>query len=122
MAVVYTSGTLSLAALEYFVHVELPDSPADLVAVAADIPDDVTRTELGVARLPATWRTFPAPEFLAHLGTSWVVSGRSAVLLVASALIPQEWKYLLNPAHPEFRRIRIRRPEPFRFDRRMWKR
>src|SRR5262249_50308605 len=71
VAVVYTSATLSLAALEYFVHVELADTPGDLVAVAADIPDDVARTELAVASLPADWRAFPAPERLASLGTRW---------------------------------------------------
>jgi RES domain-containing protein len=92
------------------------------VAVAADVPDDVSRTELGIATLPAGWRAFPAPEILADLGTRWLRSGRSAVLLVPSALVPQERNYLLNPAHPEFRRIRIRRAEPFSFDPRMWKR
>ncbi|MBI2318150.1 MAG: RES domain-containing protein, partial [Betaproteobacteria bacterium] len=36
--VVYASETLSLAALEYCVNVDAEDVPAELVAVAAEIP------------------------------------------------------------------------------------
>ena len=43
---VYTSATLSLAALEYFVHLEAADVPADLVAVPALIPPAVGREEV----------------------------------------------------------------------------
>jgi RES domain-containing protein len=38
------------------------------------------------------------------------------VLAVPSAVIPQENNYLLNPAHPDFKQIRITRPSPFSFD------
>jgi len=92
------------------------------VAVAADIPDDVARTEIAMAALPPNWRAYPAPERLAELGTEWIRSGRTAVLMVASAIIPRERNYLLNPAHPAFRRIRIDTPERFSFDPRMWRR
>jgi RES domain-containing protein len=41
------------------------------------------------------------------------------VLAVPSAVIPQEMNYLLNPRHVNFKRIRVRNPEPFRFDPRL---
>jgi RES domain-containing protein len=41
------------------------------------------------------------------------------VLAVPSAIVPRETNYLLNPAHPDFRRLRIGRPEPFSLDPRM---
>jgi RES domain-containing protein len=116
---VYTSATLSLAVLESFVHVDPADAPTDLVVVPADIPDDVERREIRAEALPATWRRYPAPEPLADLGTAWVRAGATAVLVVPSAIVPQERNVLLNPAHREFRRIRVRAPEPFRFDPRM---
>jgi hypothetical protein len=43
------------------------------------------------------------------------------VLEVPSAIVPSEMNYLLNPAQPDFRRIRVRRPLPFLFDPRIWK-
>ncbi len=119
---VYTSDTLSLAALEYFVHVDPGEAPSDLVAVPADVPDGVSREEIPVEGLPGDWRRYPAPGGLAELGSEWVRSGRTAVLVVPSAVVPRERNYLLSPAHRDFRRIRVGSPEPFSFDPRMWKR
>jgi RES domain-containing protein len=121
VAVVYTSATLSLAALEYFVNLEFATAPADLVAVPAGIPDSVSRTEIGDAALPPGWRAYPAPDRLAHLGSAWAIANRSAVLVVPSAVIPTERNYVLNPGHSEFRAIRVGTAEPFAFDPRMWK-
>jgi RES domain-containing protein len=41
------------------------------------------------------------------------------VLEVPSVIIPGEVNYLLNPAHPHFRKIVIRKAEPFAFDPRL---
>jgi RES domain-containing protein len=121
IAVVYTAGSLSLAALEMFVHVDAQDAPDDLVAIPADIPDSVARRELRLTNLPKTWRRTPAPGTLQGIGQRWARELKTAVLVVPSALLPQEHNYLLNPGHVDFPRIRIGRPEPFRFDPRMWK-
>jgi RES domain-containing protein len=120
-AVVYCSSTLSLAALEYFVHVEPDLAPPALVAAAADIPAGLEIETLEVEALPASWRSYPAPERLRDLGTGWVRSRRTAVLQVPSSVIPHEMNVLLNPAHPDFAKIHLREAEPFAFDPRMWK-
>ncbi len=122
MAVVYTSGTLSLAALEYLVHLEPSEAPDDLVAIPAELPDTLRRTEVRADALPPTWRAYPAPDALAELGTAWVRAASTAILLVPSAAVPQERNVLLHPAHPDFRRVRVGRPEPFSFDPRPWQR
>jgi RES domain-containing protein len=54
-------------------------------------------------------------------GSTRLQRARTAVLEVPSAIVPSEKNDLLNPRHPEFRRIRIGRPMPFVFDPRMWK-
>ncbi len=74
-----------------------------------------------MSALPRNWASYPAPEALAELGTAWADSLRSAVLIVPSAVIPQEENVLLNPEHADFARIRIGAARPFSFDRRMWK-
>jgi RES domain-containing protein len=104
------------------VHVAPSDAPGDLVAVPADIPDGLPITHVSRHRLPSDWRRYPGPEPLAELGEEWVRRGRTAVMAVPSALIPRELNYLLNPRQADFSRIRVGRPEPFRFDDRMWKR
>jgi RES domain-containing protein len=119
--VAYTSESLSLAALEFFANLELEDSGLPLVAVSADVPETVRVVSLDEKDLPADWRAYPAPPSTKLLGTRWAQRGESAVLSVPSALIPRERNYLLNPAHPQFRKIVAGKPERFAFDTRMWK-
>ena len=53
------------------------------------------------------------------VGDDWVWAVRSAVLALPSVLISGEPNYLLNPAHPDFKKISIGKPEPFAFDPRL---
>jgi RES domain-containing protein len=121
VSVVYTSATLALAALEYFVNADPVNSPADLVARPAQIPDDLLIKTVSISDLPRNWRNFPAPEELRMLGTKWAQSMETVASAVPSAVIPQENNYLLNPLHSDFSKIVVGEPEPFSFDLRMWK-
>jgi RES domain-containing protein len=120
-ALVYTSASASLAALEYLVHLDPEDAPPDLILVPADIAPAVVIRELRIAELPADWRSLPASDALARMGTSWARRLESAVLSVPSAVVPEERNYLLNPAHPQFREIAFGPARPFAFDPRLWK-
>ena len=118
--VVYTSATLSLAALEFFVNLDRDTEPNQLAIISADIPDDLRMGHIEVSDLPKNWRSYPVPEELQDLGTAWVASASTAMLAVPSAVIPDERNYLLNPAHPDFKRFHLNKPEAFHFDPRMW--
>jgi RES domain-containing protein len=120
--VVYTSATLSLAVMELLVHLDDDDLARVYVAVPADIPDTVPVKRVRVVDLPRSWRRYPAPAALPELGGRWAAAGETAVLAVPSAVIPHELNYLLNPRHPQFKRIRVGKPEPFAFDPRLGKR
>lgn len=119
--VAYTSEHLSLAMIEYFVHIPISDPPADLVLAAAEIPDGVKRIGVKASELPADWRRSPAPAGLTRFGDEFVAAGRAAVLLVPSALAPDECNLLLNPQHPDFGRIRRFRPTPLAYDPRFFR-
>jgi RES domain-containing protein len=118
---VFTSATLSLAALERFVHTDSDLEPTELMAVPAEIHDDIAIEAVEVETLLAGWRTFPAPPALTLIGEQWFRSSRTAVLSVPSVVVPHERNFVLNPTHREFARIVIGRSEPFSFDPRMWK-
>ena len=118
---VYTSATLSLAALELFVHTDPDLMPANLQAIPADIPDDVAVHEIVLSDLPANWRDIPAPAELQEWGRSWIVERKTAILSVPSVVIPTERNYVINPRHTSFRRIHVGEPQDFSFDPRMWK-
>lgn len=119
--VVYASTTLSLAALELFVHLEPNLIPTDLCAVSAVVPEGVSTEQLAAEDLPANWRDYPAPAKLQDLGSEWVREQRSLVLFVPSAVNPEEFNVLLNPLHPEITQVSEIKSKPFRFDPRMWK-
>jgi RES domain-containing protein len=119
--IVYTSESLALAALEFFVNWNRRDAPEPLVAIAAEIPGTVRIRHVDVADLPTNWRSHPVPGSTQRIGSEWAASGKSAVLSVPSVVVPQERNYLLNPAHGDFKRIKIAKAERFSFDGRMWK-
>ena len=120
-SLVYTSGSLSLAVLELFVHVDIDTAPGELVAIQVDIPDTVKIETIKIESLPRDWRRYPASQALKEIGTAWAKKSSTLILAVPSAVIPAERNYLLNPAHRDFKRIRLRKPVAFRFDSRMWK-
>lgn len=117
----YTSATLALAALEVFVHLDVPEAADNLVAIPADVPASLSLTSVSAADLPHRWRHYPSPAALADIGARWIQEGLTAVLTVPSAVVPHELNYLLNPSHGAFRKIRIGKPERFSFDPRLWK-
>jgi RES domain-containing protein len=118
---IYTSGSLSLAALEILVHCEPSLLPADLVAIPADIPVSLAIEPIDEAGLPADWSRMPPPDALADLGSGWLKAARSPILSVPSAVVRRERNYLLNPAHPDFDKIRRGSAEPFSLDPRLRK-
>jgi RES domain-containing protein len=117
--IVYASATLSLAALEFLVHVDPDIAPSPLSALAASLPERLAVETWDIAALPGDWRAVPAPTALRDRGSAWAVSRRTAVARAPSALIPGEWNYLLNPRHPDFESIQIEDPVDFSFDPRL---
>jgi RES domain-containing protein len=107
---------MSLAMVEYFVHIPPEDPPKDLVVVASDIPDAVSRVTLTPADLPPNWRELPAPVTLASYGDTFVAERKVAILIVPSAIATPESNWLINPLHAEFTEILVHPPEPFHFD------
>ena len=116
----YTSEHQSLAMLEYFVHLDSDSAPADLVLVTADIPDDVPKERVVADKLPSSWRRSPAPAELARIGDEFVQKAGRCILIVPSALAPHENNWLLNPQHPDFRRLVGFGVEPLNYDPRMF--
>lgn len=115
--VVYTSATLSLAALESLVHLN-PPVAFKYLAIPIEFDEDLVE-RIDIAGLPADWTEEPPPPSAAEIGDQWVKESRSAVLEVPSVIIHAEPNYLVNPAHPDFKQIRFGKSEPFAFDPRL---
>jgi len=117
--VVYVSGTLSLAMLELFVHLDtVARNTLRLVAIPVSIPDKLVEA---IGTPPKGWRTEPPPKQTRDLGTDWARAGPSCVLQVPSVIVPEESSFVVNPAHADFRHIQIGSERPVSFDARLWK-
>jgi len=115
---VYTAGSAALAALEMLVHLGRSAALPAYVLIACSFDESLV-ARLDRSRLPAHWRSYPAPPELQQLGGEWLKRGTSPVLEVPSAIIPSESNYLLNPRHRDFASITLSTPEPFAFDLRL---
>ena len=103
------------AALESLVHLN-PPVIFKYLAIPIEFDDPLVEK---VAALPADWTEEPPPPATKAIGDLWVKEARSAVLELPSVIILGEPNYLLNPAHPDFQKIIIGKPQPFSFDPRL---
>lgn len=121
IGLVYTSKNVSLAVLEVLAHVSSASFPLDYMLVTLSIPDSASLERLDITKLPSNWRTYPSPQHLAELGTEWLLSKRSLLLEVPSALVETEKNLLINPYHPEIVTVKVKEQKNFNFDERLVK-
>lgn len=113
LPVVYLAGSRSLAALEILVHAPREVLSLEWRVFEVEVPDDDIEQ---ARRLPKDWQTLPSSPTARRVGETWLRKSRKPALQVPSAIVPQEFVLLLNPRHPGIDRIRVSKPESFRFD------
>ena len=115
---VYCSEHLSLATLEILVHT-LPTRLRDKFRAFRIRFDEVLLISLTQTKLPKGWDTQPPTTASQSVGDEWIKSGRSLAFAVPSVLVPLERTILINPAHPDFGKIKIKDMGKFSLDPRL---
>jgi RES domain-containing protein len=113
---VYTAGSLALAVLETIVHlpsIELLKKNFAHIPVRFD--SKLVRSQ-SLADLTDDWDRLPPSDSTQAIGTEWAFKRKSVVLKVPSTVIREEFNYLINPKHPNFKKLSFGRPEKFIFD------
>jgi len=105
--IVYCSESPAAALLETLVHFEIDvrDLPARYRLLKLHAPDDLIVEHLTATDLPADW--FGSTDLTRATGDRWLQAGRSPLLRVPSAVGPETFNVLLNPAHPHAARISV---------------
>lgn len=100
--VIYSAPTIAMAVLETAAHVDDSGLPLNRYLVEINVPDDVwaQHEEIGPAKLPPTWAAIPAGRASVKVGSEWLSSLRTPILMVPSVIVPEEWVSLINPRHP----------------------
>jgi RES domain-containing protein len=120
-ALLYTSTTRALACLETVVHLNADGLPFNRYLVEIAIPDPVwaaARRETE-ASLPVGWDAEPASLTSMQFGTDWLTAQGSALLILPSVIVPEEFNVLINPAHPDAAGITARKIRKWLYDPRL---
>jgi RES domain-containing protein len=108
--VVYTSTSEPLALLEKLVHRKSRAQVLVYPLYIANVPDHLLE-ELPAHQLPHDWRSIYPPLSTQRLGHEWLVNESAVGLLVPSVLVsgssPEVKNCILNPVHPEFKKVPI---------------
>jgi RES domain-containing protein len=115
----YTSESSALAMLESLAHITMLPLKQPYCMVRLSVPDSVE--ELDILALPINWNAMPAPDTISSLGDRFVAAGKSLALKVPSVLVPDNYNFLINPAHSLFSTIKVVAITNISFDQRLIK-
>lgn len=121
--VVYCASSLSLAAMETYVHLGAGDLPLNRFVVKIEIPDDIwsQRVTAEVSDLPVGWSAIPPGKISLDVGELWLTVMESAILELPSVIVPEESCILINPKHPDAARITAVKLRAMSYDARLKK-
>ncbi|GAB5565919.1 MAG: RES family NAD+ phosphorylase [Winogradskyella sp.] len=105
--VLYTSQHLSLSVLELLVHIDMKFVKEDFRFIEIDLPDDIKQSKLPTSILKKEWRHNPPLSFTQDYGSEWLQQNKSLLLKIPSAVLPNEFNYLINPNHKDFSKVKI---------------
>ena len=114
--VIYTAGSRSLACLENLVHRSGEMCSKQYKVMLIEIPDSINMEEILLKSLDIDWKNLTNFSYCQSIGTKWLIAGKAAVLKVPSIIIEQEYNYLINAQHADFKKIKLIRDDDFGFD------
>ena len=120
--VIYAAENCSLACLENLVHRNGFGNDSDYSLLTISFPITIKTIEIYSKDLPKDWNNATENGHLIcrTIGDTWIRNQKSAILFVPSAIIPNEKNVLINPNHPDFKKIKFA-TQPFAFDKRFAK-
>ena len=102
VAMLYTSSSIALAVLETLGHLSSGDVPFNRYIVRIDVPDALWDAR-EILDPPGGWDALPAGFTSRFAGDAWCAGRRSLLLVVPSAVLPEEYNVLVNPCHADAR-------------------
>jgi len=115
----YCASNISLAVLETFIHLGAGGLPLNRYLVELSIPEDLWARATTLHRPPVGWDAIPTGKVSLDEGDGWLKSQRSALMIVPSVIVNEEWNVLVNPVHPDAAQIAARKVRKWTYDPRL---
>lgn len=117
----YCGSNTSVACLETMVHLSTRGLPLNRYLVQVDIPTKIWDAAQILTAPPIGWDALPAGRVSLDYGTSWCKSKSSALLLVPSTVVQEEYNVLINPEHDDVKQITAIKLRRWTYDSRIWR-
>jgi RES domain-containing protein len=116
--VVYFGASAAIVVLERLAHIDPDLLPRDLQLAQFTFSGKISRKYADrFSKLPPHWPRDAAVT--RGIGSHWLRETASCLLVVPSAVLPEESNYVFNPQHPEAKSLRKTHERPFAFDPRL---
>ena len=116
----YAASSRSLALLETLAHTPakmLQQKVYMLVTIA--VPDKMAIREITISKLAPGWDVPDIRQYTQKMGDQFLLAKNELLLAVPSVLVPEEDNYVLNPLHPDFKKVKLIHQRRIGFDKRM---
>ena len=116
----YTSESRALALLEILAH-----APAKMLTIkpyillTLEIPDAVQTEKVLLENLPKNWNITHPDLPTIQTGDNFLQKSKALLLAVPSAIMPEEWNYIINPLHADMQKVKIIKRRRIEFDKRL---
>ena len=116
---VYTSSSRSLALLETLAH-----TPAKMLTtknyqlITLHIPDAIKATEILYKNLPDGWDAPDVRPYTQKIGDRFFRDKTQLMMAIPSVMMQEEVNYVLNPLHPDMKKVKIVNKRRIHFDKR----
>lgn len=117
--VIYASSSRSLACLENMVHRKGRGDNLKYSTMVIYAPDTSSVTQVNLSDLPTDWNQGSDFSYSQSIGSQWFSKKKTLLLRVPSAVVPDEYNYVIHTRHPEYSEVSLIRVLPFSFDRRL---
>lgn len=122
LPVIYTSESISLALLEVLANALTLEELQMIRLMEIEIPATATAEyqDVKLQSLKKDW--YHDVDYTQWMGQEILKTKKSLLFRCPSAIIHKEHNYLINPLHPDFKKIKLNSSADFYFDERLFKR
>jgi RES domain-containing protein len=111
---VYAAENNVLAALEVALRIPLESISSDYLMISLEISGSIP---IYRPKLPGNWNL--QTEVTRSIGDEFIKKGKYLLMKVPSALITDSFNFLINPNHPDIKKMKLMEPRTILFDKRL---